>query len=186
MSVSVRTFRQTFKAFDDEERFPKSLIRFYLELATLMLPPSRWGQLLDYGKQLFAAHNLALEDKANREAALGGTPGVGFGVISSKSAGPVSLSLDVTTAAEQGAGYWNLTVYGLRFFRLVRVVGMGGLQLGVPGQACGWLARPHPSVITQLVGFCGVPIFGEDVGVSVPPAPDDETAFTASPILAGG
>lgn len=186
MGVSPSTFRATFKAFDNEERFPKSLIRFYLELAALMLPQARWGQLYDYGSQLFAAHHLALEDKANRDAQLGLTPGVSFGVVSSKSAGPVSLSLDVTTGAEQGAGFWNLTSYGLRFYRLVRMVGMGGIQLGVPGQANGRLCVPSRAVIDQLVGFCGVPVFGEGTSVSVPAAPDDDQAFTVSPIFAGG
>lgn len=173
-SATPDTFRATFRAFSDPEIYPSSLISFYLELAYIMLPAPRWMKLWDYGAQLFVAHHLALEAKAQREAEAGGIPGSTIGPVGSKSAGPVSLSMDTNVAAEAGAGFWNLTTYGMRFYRLVRLVGIGGIQLGIGGIYGSFIVSVPPAKIEELIGFSGVPLFGGLIGSTIPEAPVEE------------
>jgi hypothetical protein len=52
------------------------------------------------------------------------------GIVSSKSVDKVSVSYDTSGAMEAGAGHWNLTTYGTRYIRLVKLVGAGPLQIG--------------------------------------------------------
>ena len=182
MSATPQTFVLTFRAFCDEDKYPKPLIGFYLALAYLMLPASRWGTLLDYGAQLFAAHHLALDERARQESELGGVPGTQTGVVSAKSAGPLSLTLDTVTTAEKDVGFWNATMYGLRLYRLIRIVGMGGLQLGVPAGAfggciCGVSRNEATALLNGMF-----PSFRED---TIPPAPEHHghNASTMNPAL---
>ena len=41
----------------------------------------------------------------------------------------MNISYDTTAAMEPDAGHWNLTIYGVRYVRLVNMVGAGGMQL---------------------------------------------------------
>jgi len=173
MSATSATFRATFPEFSDTVKYPNATINFYLQLAYLVMPPARWGTLLDYGAQLYAAHNIAIEAKAQQEAAAGGIPGSTTGPTTSRSAGPVSYSTDVSVAAEQGAGYWNLTTYGMRIYRLIKLVGIGGIQLGVPyGYPYGgWFTVPTQVQIQDVVSFLNTPVLDAAEGQTIPPAP---------------
>ena len=65
-------------------------------------------------------------------AEAGRIPGSPVGVQTSKSLGGASVSYDASSALMQGAGQWNLTSYGTRFYQLMRIIGMGGTQSGGP------------------------------------------------------
>lgn len=85
----------------------------------------------DFALELWTAHQLVLEKQAVAAALSGGNPGTSIGVITSKSVGSVSVSFDVSSIVEDGAGYYNQTIYGMRFWRLAKAVSGGPLQIGV-------------------------------------------------------
>ena len=105
--------------------------------------------MFDVMVELFVAHNLALEEQAVNSANVGGVPGVGVGgIVSSKSVGGVSISYDTTSGIEENAGHWNLTTYGKRFMRFVRIFGAGPAQLGVGCDPNGYTNGPGwPGVV---------------------------------------
>lgn len=94
---------------------------------------------------LFIAHHAVLERKALDAAAQpGGVPGVSTGVINSKSVDKVSVGYDTAAGTEEGAGHWNLTVYGIRLKSLFNMMGAGPVQVGI-GCPAGPGAWPGPS-----------------------------------------
>ena len=129
MTVTAASFRVDYPEFT-VDRYPDSMVNYYLNIAGLMLNASRWSTLLDVGTELFIAHHIAVERRAMDEAATGQPPGTTTGPISSKSVDKVSLSFDVGAAVEENGGHWNLTVYGTRFARLSKQFGAGPLQIG--------------------------------------------------------
>jgi len=146
VTFSATAFRAVAPEYADPVSYPDAQIAAYLGVATLRLAPARWGALLDYGTQLFVAHNLVLSRKAALAAAVGGSPGAAEGVMASKAVAGVSKSYDNSVGMVANAGQYNLTIPGRQFYELVRLVGMGGTQLAgeqavagsiVPG---GWTA----------------------------------------------
>jgi len=129
MSVTVASFRASFPEFTDPVRYPDAAVNFYLTLATRMLRPQVWGDLLDQGVMLFMAHNLVLAMRAAKAATVGSAPGVASGAVSSKTVDKVSMSYDTAGTAVQGGGQYNLTIYGNQYLQLVSIVGLGGTQL---------------------------------------------------------
>lgn len=95
----------------------------------------------DFATELFVAHNVVLDRKAQISAANGSLPGEMTGPVNSKSVGGISISYDVALAAFQGMGDWNLTIYGVRFARMVKLFGMGPLTI-VGSPVPGWLQGP--------------------------------------------
>ena len=130
MSVTPASFRGDFPEFAATDLYPDSQVSFWLTLATELLPFSRWGSLVDYGVELFAAHNLALSRLAGNTANAGGVAGVGTGLVASKSVGPLSVSYDTAAGRVDGAGAYNLTTYGTRLWQLMRMFGAGGVYVG--------------------------------------------------------
>ena len=148
--IDEATFRQNFPEFTSTTVFPSSAVLFWISIATMMLPTQTWGMgstaaqtpvttPLDMGLSLFVAHNLVLEAKNAKAAAIpGGIPGSGAGgPVSSESVGGVSRSYDVGVAINLDAGPWNLTNYGTRFVFMARLMGKGPIQIGVDQFACG-------------------------------------------------
>lgn len=133
MTVTASSFREHFTAFASETDFPTPLVEYWLAIAVKLVNADRWGDLTDMGVELFAAHNLVLDRRANEEGAAGGSPGMSTGVASSKSVDKVSVSYDTSTGVEEGAGHWNLTIYGTRFVRFSRMMGAGPVQVGTGG-----------------------------------------------------
>lgn len=131
MTITVAQFRTNFPEFTDASRFPDPTAEFWLTLGTLLLNADRWGEVLDFGLQLYIAHNLALEALAMKQAAGGGIPGAASGMLNSKSVDKVSAGYDTTSVAEEFGGNWNLTTYGMRLYRLMKQFGAGPLQIGV-------------------------------------------------------
>ena len=156
MTVTTASFRTNFPEFADVTRYPDAQLTFWLTTAGLLLNVDRWTTLLDVGTQLFMAHHVAVERRAQDEAANGETPGTTTGPISSKSVDKVSVGFDVGAATEERGGHWNLTIYGTRFRRLSKMMGAGPLQVGIDGPvpvlstgtAWGypWFINPNPSM----------------------------------------
>jgi len=144
MTITAAQLRQDYPEFTSTTAYPDSSINYWINMATLMLNTNRWGAasttstlaIYDIGMELFVAHNIVLEAKAQAEAAAGAPPGSSTGPVSSKSVGPVSVSYDTQAGIEKDAGHWNLTIYGTRFIKLAKQFGAGPIQVGV--DACSW------------------------------------------------
>lgn len=126
---TARQFRAMFPEFSDSSTFLDEVICMWLSLYADSLNACRWKQYYNYGIFLATAHAIALGRQAQKQVATGMTPGYGVGVISGKSAGSVSISYDTSAGRLDGGGDWNLTVYGIRFLGLARMIGSGGVQI---------------------------------------------------------
>lgn len=127
--MDAAKFRASFPEFADAEQYPDPQVNYWLEFGVLMLRPQRWGEALRYGLEFFAAHNLALWRQDMNAARKGGVPGLSTGATSSKAVDKVSVSYDQNVGLVEGAGHWNLTIYGKQFIQLARMMGAGGVQL---------------------------------------------------------
>lgn len=146
---TVNGFRLAFPAFASVQNYPDSVVQMQLDLSLLRMNAERWGNLLDYGSYLFTAHHLSIRRSEALAAAAGGAPGQGGGLLTSKSVDGVSMSYDVSTTANEGAGYWNQTSFGREFWQLARTMGIGPLQSGMPSandmtSTAAW-PGPYPS-----------------------------------------
>ena len=154
MTITPQQLRVDFPEFSSTTVFSNSAVTFWLNVAYQFLNADRWGSTIDLGAELFAAHNLVIEAKAQASSGVGGIPGEQVGPISSKSVDKVSISYDNALAAQDGAGHWNLTVYGTRFARIQRMMGAGPLFIGVGATPVGsGLAWPGPTTIPGIVSF---------------------------------
>lgn len=131
MTVTVAQFRTDFPEFADAAVYPNTAFDLWYGVAVKLLSSDRWGTLLDIGTELYVAHQLALEARAQAQAAAGSVPGELVGPLNSKSVDKVSMGYDTSAGTEESAGHWNLTIYGTRFIRLARMMGMGPVQIGV-------------------------------------------------------
>jgi hypothetical protein len=118
-----------FPEFADANLYPVSLITFWLNVATQLVNAGLWQGLTNVGIELLAAHNLVLEVQAARVANNGAPGGIAQGPIAAKSVDKVSINFAVEAAKEEGAGQYNTTTYGQRYYRLAMMFGAGGLQL---------------------------------------------------------
>jgi hypothetical protein len=146
MTVDVTTFRADFPEFSDTTKYPVSGVQYYLSLAVALFNTDRWGLpapagqpngIYEMGVELFIAHNLALERRAQNEAASGGVPGLSSGIVSSKGVGGVSISFATGLGIDPSAGQWNLTVYGQRLWNLIEMMGMGPITVVDAGCSAG-------------------------------------------------
>lgn len=128
--IPVATFRAYMTAFADAAIYPDDLCGFYLSMAHQYVRPERWaGDSFAWGQMLWAAHFITLDAWDSKAAAAGKPAGSVSGLATSKSVGAVSVGYDMTTASEEGAGHWNQTSYGRRFWAMMNLAGMGGIQL---------------------------------------------------------
>ena len=135
MTVTAASFRVNFPEFSDANKYTTPEIEFWLGLTLFLLSIERWGTALDYGIQLFVAHNLSLQFDSNAAAAYGQNPGKVVGNLTSGSVDKVSYSRDVSSAMDPKNGHWNLSTYGLRYIRLVMMIGAGPVYVGAPSAA---------------------------------------------------
>lgn len=124
MDYTPAQFRQVFPAFMKPDCYGDAAIEFWMALGEKLMNKCRWGNLYKEGLFLFTAHYLALESPK------GQPPGAILGPVTSGSVDKVSYSRDAASATIAGFGHWNLTTYGLRYQMLVKMVGMGPLQVG--------------------------------------------------------
>lgn len=127
--VTVTDFRAAFPEFSDLSRYPDAQITFWMNFATAMVNPCRWGTQTAMGIYLYTAHEITLAAQSVIAAQNGGAPGSQAGIANSKTVGSVTVGYDSTTTAEKNAGWYNLTNYGKQFFRLMRMFGAGAVQL---------------------------------------------------------
>lgn len=148
MAVTIDGFRGAFPVFQDPLNFPDPEVQFWLDLGTKLLSAERWADLLDYGLQLFMAHNLATEFAATNAGANGGVIGGIVGPVTSAAVDKVSYSRDPQGAMDPKNGHWNLTIWGLKYIKLVRLVGAGPIQVGVSVGDTNWPQFPGwPGVV---------------------------------------
>jgi hypothetical protein len=156
--IDYAQFTTDFPEFANTTTYPQSVFNFWLNFASLMLTP-RWGApadpgqpstMYDVGTELIIAHNLALEAINQQAAAAGGVPGLNRGIISSETAGAVSVSYDTANGLELDAGHWNLTTYGTRFVSIARLIGAAPTQISpgpcnIPNSGQAWVGPwPYP------------------------------------------
>ncbi|AOI65551.1 hypothetical protein WS51_18285 [Burkholderia territorii] len=127
--MDVSQFRQSFPEFDDTTTYSDSLIQFWVTVAVSLVNAERWGDLTELGIALVTAHHLALAVKDQKMAAVGGVPGQVSGPQSSKAVDKVSASYDTAAVAIKDGGFWNATMYGVRYLSLAMMMGAGGMQL---------------------------------------------------------
>lgn len=127
--VTTADFRTFFPEFNDETKYPDTLILAYMNVGVQFVSICRWQTSWQFGVCLFAAHELAMGLLASKTSAVGGVPGISTGIVSSKSVGPISKGYDTGFAKYDDAGYWNLTTYGQRYWYFVKLFGTGGTQL---------------------------------------------------------
>ena len=139
--ITSATFRADYPEFASLSLYPIPAFAYWNVVANLLLT-SRWGAgsltassppttIYDVAAELFVAHNLALEKTAQDAAKRGATPGISKGPIASDSVGSVSRSYSVADGLVEGAGHWNLTIYGTRLMWLMQMFGAGPVQVGV-------------------------------------------------------
>lgn len=134
-SVTVASFREAFPPFKNPAAYMSPEIQFWIDLGQKLMDPVRWGDVLDYGLQLFIAHNLSLGTMSTQASGAGQAPGQVAGPVTSASVDKVSYSRDPSSAMDPKNGHWNLTTYGLRYIRLVMMFGAGPIQVGIPAGA---------------------------------------------------
>jgi hypothetical protein len=133
VTVTSSTLRTAFTEFADTSKYPDATVAWWIARAYRMLRLEVWGDDLDDGVTLYIAHNLVLSAKNVSGAASGNLGGVS-GPISSKSVGGVSASFDTHAVTIEGAADYNLTTYGVQFYRMMMMYGAGGLQLSGSGE----------------------------------------------------
>jgi hypothetical protein len=128
-------FRQDYPEFANVALFPDSALTYWLMVANMLVNPCVFTDTVSYTlmNELLAAHHLKLEADAARIALNGGVAGTTQGPISGKTVDKVTISFAVEAAKEDGAGSYNSTVYGQRYWHLTQLFGAGGVQLGAPG-----------------------------------------------------
>jgi len=122
-------FREAFPEFADTTKYPDSQVEFWMTVAVSLVNPERWGVLTDNGIALVTAHHLVIANQDQSVATASGTPGEVKGATASKSVDKVSVSYDTKSVTIDGAGFWNMSKYGIRYITLAKMFGAGGLQL---------------------------------------------------------
>lgn len=141
--MDAATFRLDMPEFADSTLYPDTQIERLISIAEKLVSADVWGDLLDYGTELWVAHYLSLWRRDADTAASGGIAGQSGGVVSSKAVGPVSVSYDVASSTIEGMGELNLTRYGVNYARLARQMGMGAPSAVMGGS----ITIPFPAPI---------------------------------------
>lgn len=125
----IADFRAAFPEFSSSTTYPDAQITFWSILAEMNTSSDVFGDAYPYAVMLYTAHEITLAANSAKTALVGGTPGQNGGIPTAKAVGDVSVSYDANTTAEKDAGWWNLTVYGKQYFRLVLIYANGAIQL---------------------------------------------------------
>ena len=129
-AVTAASFRAVYPAFANTTTYPDAQVTYWIAYADrLLYDIVRWADMRDDGIMMVVAHQLVLAARDALAAAAGGAPGSVAGAVSSKSVGGVSVSYDTSAAVLSNGGYWNLSAYGIQFWQLAMLVGIGGFQL---------------------------------------------------------
>lgn len=152
--LTVNQFRLNYPEFSSTTLFPASQVNYWIGIAYSFLNANRWGQQLEFGVELYTAHNLSLEGRAKLDAQNNGIPGMSPGMVIAKTVGQVGIKYDNKPSQETDGGHWNLTIYGVRFLRIAKLMGAGPIQVGrsrlPPNSGPGWSG---PDVFSGFTSF---------------------------------
>lgn len=146
-SVTIDTFRTKLPLFEDSNVYDDITLQFWLDAADLFVGEQRWGDVRPLGIQMYVAHMITVDALMAKEVAMGGIGGLRGGMVTSESGDSVSVSYDLTGSSEADGGHWNQTVYGRRYIRMMRLMGAGPVQVGVPS--------PSELLLSQTVAWPG-------------------------------
>lgn len=111
------------------------VLEMYVELAHKNIQETRWHSYWKLAMGLFVAHfatlwAMGIAEPAASTADIAGT-GENQGMVSSKSAGGVSISRDYSIVNNGLTGWaaWTQTKYGTQLATLTKLVGKGGMQI---------------------------------------------------------
>lgn len=137
--VDAKRFRTDLPEFADPVTYTVTTINYWLTVSQLLNNPCAWGTLLPTGIEMLAAHFITEEAQALKVATASGgaLPGIAgaSGPISSKAVDRVNVAYAVQAALETGpagsggAGSYNGTIYGRRWWHFSQLVGAGAIQL---------------------------------------------------------
>lgn len=147
--ITTDQFRQDLPAFKDPLVYEDPAVQFWLDMADQLHHTDQWKGMLRLGIELYTAHNLSLEFNANRNAKFGRNPGEIVGATTSGTVDKVSYSRSTAGIINPKDGHWALSVYGLRYLQLFRMIGASPQQTG-PGcevMVGGW---PGPNIYPPL------------------------------------
>ena len=131
--LTVDEFRTLFPVFTSPP-YSDEMVKAWLDLAPV--DPCIWCDRYHLGQALWAAHELTKYGPNG----LAGAAGSGVsGAIQSKAVGPVSVSYDVRLGFVEGAGPYNLTIYGQQFYFFAQMIGLGSIPMQIGA------ATPSPS-----------------------------------------
>lgn len=126
--LTLEDFREIYPELT-EDKYSDTAVKIRLSLADKFFAADRFDDpdIRAHVMGLYTAHYLT----AYGPAASGGIGSGGgtLGVVSSKSVDGASVSYDTSTGTEEGAGFWNLTLYGRELYRLMQIFGAGGVQI---------------------------------------------------------
>ncbi|KAA0117876.1 DUF4054 domain-containing protein [Methylobacterium sp. P1-11] len=129
-------------AFPELATFPATQVDFWIGEAVNQLSSARFGMSYDLACMLYVAHQLSLSAAVTSAVASGGSAtSVSLAPVTSKSVGPVSKSMDAGLTSFAGAGDWNATPYGVRFYGLLKRFAVGPVY------------RVAPKAVAGLYGF---------------------------------
>lgn len=118
-----------------EGKLDNEIIQMYIDFADSCVDERRWGTAWKLGMCYFIAHfcSIHLQGTLSAESSAGQVLGVAQskGLISSKSAGDVSVSYDFGTIMDDLDGWaqWKLTSYGIQFASLGKLMGKGAVYI---------------------------------------------------------
>lgn len=121
--IDATKFRADFPEFADAAKYPDAAVAFWLALAGKLLNAQRWVDMLDFGTELFVAHQLTLAARNAKTAGAVAAP------VAAKSVDKVSVTYDTSAVRLENAGHWAATNYGQQFYQLMQLAGAGGVQV---------------------------------------------------------
>jgi hypothetical protein len=142
----IPTFRGHFPEFADTTNYPDTMVQFFLDLGGVMCRATRWCELRQLGCELVCAHFLALRQYALLKSMPQGitgvsiataVPGLNTGIPQSKSVSKVSVSMNLDLTKMEGAGPWNLTVYGQQYYWWLQIIGAPPTEMLAVGYGIG-------------------------------------------------
>lgn len=129
MAVTRDTFVAAFPAFASLTTYPAATFDFWLEQAGDVVEERRFGKAVDRATMFFVAHYLTLAARDAASAASGASTGTVQGPVNSKSVDKVSVGYDSGSVTIDKAGLWNLTTFGIQFYRMAQAAATGGVYV---------------------------------------------------------
>jgi hypothetical protein len=123
--IDPAAFRQKYPEFNDPVIYSNDVIAIWADVAAALVNVDRWGNLAQYGMELVTAHHLVISQRDADDAEIGKEPGKVIGVQTAKTVDKVSGSYDASRVTSEGADFWNMTTYGVRYYRFVKMMGAG-------------------------------------------------------------